>query len=151
MQEEKLDIAVLINERDSLVEKPALTMPQKLCWVSSRESRYQPEQTVPVVLYSGPCLFRTMLLSTLKAHKREWQTVYSASSIADLTAAVRANLGFSALLESEVDEQMTIADESLLPSLPDVDAVVYVNSRERREVDSVVSILGDAIFAEQAQ
>ena len=49
LQEEKLDIAVLINERDSLVEKPALMIPQKLCWVSSQPcpTEHEPERSPP--------------------------------------------------------------------------------------------------------
>jgi len=147
------DMALLVSER-GLHNQKAVAQYQ-IEWVSSPEMpALDSSGVLPLVVYDGPCIFRTIMISTLDSHNIPWKVVYTASSIGDLKAALAAKMGFSALLECEIDGWLTAcqsAHQSLpdlldLPDLPKVDIILRCNHREKNdEIDTVINSLKPSI------
>ena len=124
-----LDMALLISEQG--IHQQKTVSQYQLSWVSSPE--LNPDEFpkyLPIVVYGGPCLFRTMMISILESHNIPWKVVYSASSIGDLKAALAAKMGVSALLECEIDSSLQLNHPIFqpLPDLPMVDVLLHSRS-----------------------
>jgi len=144
----RLDIAVLVNEHGSGTQRPVAK--QTVHWVRSPGHRFAEETPLPIVVYGGPCMFRTMMLSTLDAHHIPWKVAYSASSIGDLKAALQAGLGVSALLGCEIDDQVLckIDNDRRFPKLPDVDVTfLHRGAAGDRALTDVLALLDTQVFA----
>ncbi|MAD45520.1 MAG: hypothetical protein CMH98_10980 [Oceanospirillaceae bacterium] len=137
-----LDMALLISEQGIHQQKPVSQY--QLSWVSSPE--LNPDEFpkyLPIVVYGGPCLFRTMMISTLESHNIPWKVVYSASSIGDLKAALAAKMGVSALLECEIDSSLQLNHPIFqpLPDLPMVDVLLHSKSSHTTAEASRLAVL----------
>lgn len=134
LNSEQLDIALLVSEPG--IHSLQVIAQQPVTWVSSPDIK--PEHfsdSLPIVVYGGPCMFRTMMISILESHKIPWKVTYTASSIRDLKAALEAKMGFSALLQAEIDGnlQPLSAQEHQLPGLPEVDIIMSNKANMKTE------------------
>lgn len=143
-----LDIALLISEKGT--HSKNIVGESKVSWVSSASiHRADYHDELPLVVYNGPCMFRTMMISTLEAHNIPWKVVYNASSIGDLKAALEANMGFSALLSCEINGKIEekANDLTQMPSLPSVD-IILSSRRYGKDpvISNMVDVLNDNLF-----
>ncbi|MFF0154070.1 LysR substrate-binding domain-containing protein [Micromonospora sp. NPDC005203] len=76
---------------------------------------------LPVVLFSNPCSWRTSVLDTLERADRRWRVAFESNSLVGVLAAVRAGLGFAALMPANLEPVMICRDTDALPVLPDVE------------------------------
>jgi len=143
-----LDVALLISEKGA--QNKNIVGQSKVAWVSSTSiNRTDYPDELPIVVYDGPCMFRTMMISTLEAHNIPWKVAYNASSIGDLKAALEANMGFSALLSCEIDGKLEekTGEFTQMPTLPNVD-IILNSPRYGKDpaISNMVDILNNHIF-----
>ncbi|GIH06097.1 LysR family transcriptional regulator [Rhizocola hellebori] len=100
-----------------LPETPLWTVRLPLAWASGPGIDLSLDP-LPLVLFSQPCRWRAPLLDALDAAGRTWRVAFESTSLAGVTAAVRAGLGVAALLPANLDPGMAAAG---LPGLPDVE------------------------------
>lgn len=122
-----------------LPEPPRWTVRLPLAWATGPgvDPSVDP---LPLVLFSQPCRWRAPLLDALDAAGRAWRIVFESTSLAGVTAAVRAGLGITALLPANLDPGTAAPG---LPDLPDVELGLVRRSDTEGDplVDAVEALL----------
>ncbi|GIF62440.1 hypothetical protein Ais01nite_04750 [Asanoa ishikariensis] len=98
-------------------DPPRWTVRLPLTWVGGPGADRSADP-LPLVLFSQPCRWRAPLLDTLEAAGRGWRIAFESTSLAGVLAAVRAGIGFAAVLPAVADPGTEV---SSLPDLPDVE------------------------------
>ena len=77
---------------------------------------------LPLVLFSEPCRWRSLIGSALGAAGRSWRVVFESGSLTAIHAAVRAGLGVTTLLPTAMVQGIASAPVSQhLPALPEIE------------------------------
>lgn len=114
---DSLDFAIVIgNIRSPSSQK--LTQEQ-LIWCGT-ELHWEEGQPIPLIAFDAPCPFRNAMIECLNQHNIIWHIAYTARNLSDLRAAVKANLGISALPEMSNDTPQLDKDLCSLPELPEL-------------------------------
>jgi DNA-binding transcriptional LysR family regulator len=121
----ELDLAVLFQEPGMQQNGLRCEIIDRLrrVWVTSPEHTINQDESLPLVLSNGPCIFRNVALEALNGISRPWRIVLSTPSLAGMRAALRAGLGIGVRTERWLEADLKII-ESELPSLPDVELVL---------------------------
>lgn len=80
-------------------------------------------EPIPIVVFDQHCAFRTAMVQTLEQHCIPWRISYVANTLADMKAAIRANLGVTALINAR--DHYGLQPLSTLPDLPDASVLVH--------------------------
>ena len=112
----EIDLAMLLAEAGTNVQPVLRTIP--VAWMAGDGCRLQPGQDVPLVLFTGQCTFRRMILQSLDAAGLRWHCAYEASDLFSLRAAVRANLGITGLPVPARSDLSVAPSLAWLPPLP---------------------------------
>ncbi len=99
---------------------PRWTVRRPLVWAIGQDVDVAADP-LPVVLFSNPCSWRTLVLETLERAGRRWRVAFESNSLAGVLAAVRAGLGVAALMPANLEPAMACHDADALPALPDVE------------------------------
>lgn len=99
---------------------PRWTVRRPLVWAIGQDVDVAADP-LPVVLFSNPCSWRTLVLETLERADRRWRVAFESNSLAGVLAAVRAGLGVAALMPANLEPAMACHDADALPALPDVE------------------------------
>jgi DNA-binding transcriptional LysR family regulator len=99
---------------------PRWTVRRPLVWAIGQDVEVAADP-LPVVLFSNPCSWRTLVLETLERADRRWRVAFESNSLAGVLAAVRAGLGVAALMPANLEPAMACHDADTLPTLPDVE------------------------------
>lgn len=98
---------------------------------------------LPVVLFSGPCTWRTSVLESLERTDRRWRVAFESNSLVGVLAAVRAGLGVAALMPTNLEPGMVGHDTHALPTLPDVE--LGLARHPRTEGDPLIDAVETAL------
>lgn len=138
-----IDIAITTRQPYSpggkvLCREPAI-------WVGNENiDNYPLQSPLPLaVSRDGYCIFREQAISSLDSAGIEWRIAYTSSSLAGLSAAVRAGLAISIFTPSMLKEGLKILDEQYgLPKLADIEIAIHhnsiLNSATQKLVDLIV-------------
>ena len=122
----RLDLALLFSKDKLDIPSTRIgKLPMK--WVVYPGFRFHPEETLKMVLFEAPCLFRETAANLLG--QKRWKQTFSSSSLAGTWAAVGAGLGISLRTELGIPDHLETL--SRLPGtgrLPMVD-IVLLQSR----------------------
>lgn len=99
---------------------PRWTVRRPLVWAIGQDVDVAADP-LPVVLFSNPCSWRTLVLETLERADRRWRVAFESNSLAGVLAAVRAGLGVAALIPVNLEPAMARRDANALPALPDAE------------------------------
>ncbi len=91
-------------------------------WLGSSKP-IAPSGPLPLVTFDQNCAFRSAMLEALERNGISWRIAYTANSLADMKAAVRASLGITALIVS--NDHYGLNPIASLPPLPDVLVTVH--------------------------
>ncbi len=132
----RLDLALLFSrEKIDLPSTRIGRLPMK--WVVY--PGFRPEESVRMVLFAAPCLFRETAATVLG--QKEWKQTFSSSSLAGTWAAVEAGLGITLRTELGIPDHLeTLARLPGTGRLPMVDIVLLQN-----RTTPVVSRLKDCL------
>ncbi|MCU7942963.1 MAG: LysR family transcriptional regulator [Candidatus Thiodiazotropha sp. (ex Cardiolucina cf. quadrata)] len=92
-----------------------------LQWIVPKAFIRQPSQTLPLVLFANPCLFRSRVVSALDQAGIPWRVAYTSPSLPGILAAVEAGLGVTARLAGKG------FGNSQLPALKPVELALFRN------------------------
>ncbi|MGW3917281.1 LysR substrate-binding domain-containing protein [Streptomyces sp. NPDC005070] len=122
-----------------LAETPRWTARLPLTWSAAPELDTDLDP-LPLVLFSQPCRWRAPVLDALQTAGRRWRVVFESTSMGGIQAAVRAGLGATALLPTNVELGTAVEG---LPALPDVE-VALVRSAGM-DGDPLLQVLEDLL------
>jgi DNA-binding transcriptional LysR family regulator len=95
---------------------------------------------LPLVMFSEPCRWRSLVFSALRASGRDWRIAFESGSLTAVHAAVRAGLGVTTLLPTAMAPGIVSAPSAqYLPALPDIEIGLA------RRPESEGDILTDAV------
>lgn len=142
-----IDCAMVIEPGNAVPSQSTPRLP--LGWVGGDSTGTAGELTepLPLVVFDLPCAFRSTMTSALDAAGVEWRIGYVANGLADLTAAVRANFGVTALLQCGGSYGLSPLDG--LPALPCAGLSIYASkSAEEQWVKDFESVLKTVLETE---
>lgn len=137
----ELDI-VVVRRQDKSTDGETLWR-EPLRWVAAPHAAFA-EGPVPLVMFPSGCVYRSEVLRRLRAGPREWEIVYTSTSLGGVQAAVAAGVGVSVLGQSAVLSDFAVLGAAeQLPELPDTEIVMRRGSAR----GEVISALGDYLAA----
>lgn len=142
LDEGGLDVALC--KRRAGDERGRLVWRDRLAWIGSVDTRIDPAQPLPLILYTPPSLSRAAALEVLEAAGRPWRIVCSSGSLSGLRAAALAGLGVTVHARGLMPEGLVEMPAAYrLPELGEVEFVVQGGGRDPR---GPAAALADAIL-----
>src|SRR6201995_1105796 len=139
------DLDLALCKRRAGDERGRLVWRDRLVWIGAEATRIDPDQPLPLILFTPPSITRTAALETLERTGRPWRIVCSSSSLSGLRAAALAGLGITVHARGLMPEGlMELPATYRLPELGDAEFVVLGATRQTR---GPVAELADAIIA----
>jgi DNA-binding transcriptional LysR family regulator len=97
----------------------------RLIWIGAPGTRIDPEQPVPLILYTPPGITRSVALEALEREGRAWRIVCTSGSLSGLRAAALVGLGVTLHARGLMPDGLAeIPPAARLPVLGDVAFVV---------------------------
>lgn len=120
LEQGKIDLALTLSETGGGQGQVLSQIP--IAWISGDGYQFDNTEPVPLVLFNSQCIFRRLVIKALESASRPWRIVYESDDLAGLRAAVRANLGITALPAQQLARDMhMLTSAHLLPALPSSD------------------------------
>ncbi len=92
---------------------------EPLVWVSGRDIELPERDPVPLALLPAPCGFRKVAIDMLEKSGRDWEVLFTGTSVHSIQAAVQAGMGFSVLPLGALGSEVRQAPLSYgFPTLP---------------------------------
>ena len=114
-----------------------------LLWVSNGAVDLTTDP-LPLVLFSEPCRWRSIVQATLSAAGRQSRVVFQSNSLAAVQAALRAGLGVGALLPNSLTPGIIkLSGANTPPRLPDVEVCLF--RRSDSEGNALVNLVEDML------
>jgi DNA-binding transcriptional LysR family regulator len=109
---------------------------EPLRWVGPR-SYPNWEMPVPLVLSPSPCVYRARALDALESVSIRWRIVFTSSSYASMTAAVRAGMGLTVLPSTMIPDGLSPVTNPILPELPHNHVSLLKHDRNNSAINSL--------------
>ena len=114
----RLDLALVFG-----IERPRGKRITELpmTWIARREFRWSRRDSLPLVLFEAPCMFRTAALDALDRAGVRWHVAFTSQSLGSLWAAVEAGLGLTLRTSAGLPRRLrAVGAAAKLPALPAV-------------------------------
>jgi DNA-binding transcriptional LysR family regulator len=108
---------------------------EPLEWVGD-ESLLQPGKPVPLVLSPQPCVYRSSAVKALETAGLSWRLIFSSSSYAGKTAAVKAGMGLTVLPRTMAPKDLPLLISNTAPKLEDIHVSLLKHSNQNPAVNS---------------
>lgn len=139
------NLDVIVARQQDTVGSDDLLWRESLHWVGSAQRHFS-DGVLPLVLFPPECVYRSEVLERVRASGREWEIVYTSTSLAGVQAAIAAGVGIGVLAQSAILPELTILDNAeYLPALPDTHIVLRFRTASER--DDALSSLGEYLAA----
>ena len=100
---------------------------EELVWVRGPDTQIDLKRPVPLVSYGDPCIYRHVMIDTLRNAGFDWEDAFIGPSIASLEGALSAGLGVVAIARTRAERiGMTIWEDAPLPKLPNLYCGIYI-------------------------
>ncbi|MCH4091592.1 LysR family transcriptional regulator [Acetobacter sp.] len=143
LRDGQLDIALALST-GPLPDHAVALWTEPVMWVRAPTRHISKEHRVPIVAYPEGCLYRGAMLENLENNNYEGDVIYTASSLAGVVAAVRADIGVSAMARRTTPPDLQEAME--MPQLPNVTAGVYLGARSNgRRTSQIAARLAETL------
>jgi DNA-binding transcriptional LysR family regulator len=125
----ELDIALVAQDPASPREGAPL-FEEPLIWIAADDFVIDPRNPLPLILFTEPCLVRSLVLREIEARRIDYRIVCTSPSLAGLRAAVRAGLGLTVRTRGQIEPGVKeVVGEGLLPELPPLKLFVLTRGR----------------------
>lgn len=116
---------------------------ESLVWVGAPNGRAHTKHPLPIAFGSHTCVFRPIVIETLRAAQIEWRIAATSDSIHALDAMISADLAITPLLTSTIPNHLlALPSNTSLPALPTVSVTLYLPKTSLSEaVKKVASYL----------
>jgi DNA-binding transcriptional LysR family regulator len=81
------DLDLVLCKRRADDDRGRVVWRDRLVWIGTDAARIEPNQPLPLILYTPPSITRSAALETLEGAGRSWRIVCSSSSLSGLRAA----------------------------------------------------------------
>jgi len=136
---------VVLGKRRPGDDRGRLVWRDRLVWIGGAETRIDPAQPLPLILYTPPSISRSAALEALERAGRPWRIVCTSGSLSGLRAAGLAGLGVTVHARGLMPDGLAEVPAAYrLPELGEVEFVVQGGGRDRR---GPAAALADAILA----
>lgn len=99
----EIDLAVIKRPGDTIeFDNEELIRSESLLWAMGPGFRWHRDQPLPLVVFHEGCVYRNLLIKTLRQSGFKPQIVYEGQSYSNVRAATYAGLGLTALAESQI-------------------------------------------------
>ncbi|AIJ46048.1 LysR substrate-binding domain-containing protein [Comamonas testosteroni] len=127
LKQGELDL-VISNRDDTTFESFALRSSPTV-WLCGANYVHDPGKPVPLVLASGPSIFRRLACDALDAADIGWTPRHTCTSLVGIRAALRADLGVTARGVEQLDPGLRVLGSGDgMPPLPDLVYKLYIRS-----------------------
>ncbi len=125
VQSGRLDLAVVTRQPRS--PGGEVLRRERLTWVAAADHATEERTPLPLALSrQGICIFREQTVAALAAADLDWRIAYTSTSLAGLSAAVRAGLAVTVLTPSMLDAGLRpLGRGSGLPELPSIEIALH--------------------------
>lgn len=129
---ERGELDIVVTGKDAYEGDHRILVQEPLVWVVGSESEVSiHEDPIPLVLLPSPCKFRRLSIEGLEKINREWEVLFTGTSMANIQAAVQAGMGLSILPGGALKEGIKKAPSSLgLPDLPMYPIVLLTDEKK---------------------
>ncbi len=105
---------------------------EPLVWVCKENTylEYDSNQSLPLVIAPSPCVYRSNVIDALENSSIKWRIVYSSPSYAGILAAVKADMGITALPLAMIPPGFQKVRHMKLPILPDIHVSLLKNTEK---------------------
>ncbi|NVO14674.1 MAG: LysR family transcriptional regulator [Rhodoplanes sp.] len=118
---------------------------EDLVWVRGPMAPINPTQPLPLVSRGENCMFHRHMVAALEAAGRSFEIVFMAGHVDELSRAVAAGLGLTALTRTLADPAL-ICDDPSLPKLADLACSICVGTDTEPAVrDDLVALLAETL------
>jgi DNA-binding transcriptional LysR family regulator len=118
---------------------------EDLVWVRGPMSPINPTQPLPLVSRGENCMFHRHMVAALETAGRSFEIVFTAGHVDELSRAVAAGLGLTALTRTLADPAL-ICDDPSLPKLADLACSICVGTDSEPAVrDDLVALLAETL------
>jgi DNA-binding transcriptional LysR family regulator len=135
-------VQLVLDEVMAVPGPPRWTVRRPLVWAVGQGVDMTADP-LPVVLFSGMCMWRTSVLEALERADRHWRVAFESNTLAGVLAALRTGLGVAALMPVNLEPAMACHDADALPPLPDVE--FGLARHPRTEGDPLVNAVETAL------
>jgi len=124
IENESLGFAIVIGNNNARFSK--ILSKEQLLWTGGA-LHLKPDTAVPLIAFDAPCPFRNAMIEVLNKHNIIWHIAYTARNLSDMKAALKANLGISALpamvvdVPREINHKQSLSELPELPELPELE------------------------------
>jgi DNA-binding transcriptional LysR family regulator len=114
---------------------------EPLVWVGKSEviNLIKAEDPLPLVLSPEPCVYRSKAMHALEKENLPSRIVYTSPSYAGIIAAVKANMGITALPITMIPDQLERIVSPRLPILPDIHVSLLMQREKQSDVTENLS------------
>ena len=132
-QQDAGELDLVLAKRRAGDERGRLVWRDRLAWIGAPGWTGDPEQPLPLILYTPPSITRTAALEALEREKRPWRVVCTSGSLSGLRAAALAGLGVTVHARGLIPEGLAeVAASFGLPALGDAAFVVRASQEGGR-------------------
>ena len=111
---------------------------EPLIWAMGKEMDLPPQGPLPLVLLPAPCIFRQLATQGLNDQNRDWDILFTGTSMASIQAAVQAGMGLSVLPQGALREGIVPAPAAMeLPELPPYTMALFTHDHQAKEAGEV--------------
>jgi len=145
---ERLDngeLDLVLAKRRAGDERGRLVWRDRLAWIGGPGVGFDPNQPLPLILYTPPSITRSAALEALEKQGRTWRIVCTSGSQSGLRAAALAGLGVTVHAHGLMPDGLSEVAASL--RLPDVGSVEFVVQGARQGPRGPAAQLAQAILA----
>jgi DNA-binding transcriptional LysR family regulator len=116
---EKGELDLVVAGKDAYQGSCRVLTQEPLIWVVGKDTDATLHETTPLVLLPSPCYLRQIATESLEKANRQWEVLFTGTSIAGVRSAVQAGIGLSILPTGALKEGLRRAPSHLeLPELP---------------------------------
>jgi len=116
---EKGELDLVVAGKDDYEGNCRVLTQEPLIWVVGRDTEVSRHETAHLVLLPSPCYFRKIATESLEKAGRQWEALFTGTSIASVQSAVQAGMGLSILPAGALKDGLRKAPSHLeLPELP---------------------------------
>lgn len=99
----------------------------EVVWIRAASSTLDPARPLRLVTRGDHCIFHQLMVGALEASARDYEIALTSAQVDDLTQAVAAGLGVTALPRA-LSTGALVCEDDALPKLADVECSVWVRS-----------------------
>lgn len=119
-----LDLALMWGDPSVANSETIRRLP--MAWIGPKSYAARKGDTVPLVLFEPPCVFRQPAIEALERTLKPWRLCFTSPSLSGLWAAAVAGLGVTVRTKLGLPSPLTVLDKSSgLPKLPQIALSLY--------------------------